>query len=121
MKLKIASPQGRWLVFLVLCLAALNTWARPPRAREACGVLQNIDLNSRSLTLKADKRERPLEVIWKGDTRFVKDWKFDAPTTLKSGMRACIYYHSPFFGKPFITKITWTSNSSSSTDQRQKL
>lgn len=121
MKLRIVSPRGCPLVLLVLCLAALNTWARPPRAREACGLLQNIDLDSRSLTLKADKEGRPLEVVWTGDTRFLKDWKFDAPTALKPGMRACVYYRSPFFGKPFVTKVTWTSNPSPSTGQREKL
>jgi hypothetical protein len=45
----------------------------------------------------------------KGDTRFIKGWKFTNDTALKMGLRACVYYLSPFFGKPFVTKVVWTN------------
>jgi hypothetical protein len=32
-------------------------------------------------------------------------------TELKVGMDVTIYYHSPFFGKPYATKVVWTNNS----------
>ena len=95
----------RWLVLGALCLAAVNGWARPPRAREACGVLQNVDLNARTLTLAPEEGEHPLEVVWKRDTKFLKNWKFESANALNKGGRACIFYHSPFFGKPFVTKV----------------
>lgn len=95
----------RWLLLGALCLTAVNTWARPPRAREACGVLQNIDVAARTLTLVPEKGERPLVAVWKSETKFFKNRNFESANTLKEGVRACVYYHSPFFGKPFVTKV----------------
>jgi len=31
------------------------------------------------------------------------------PGSLKEDLRACVYYRSPFFGKPFVTKVVWTN------------
>ena len=45
----------------------------------------------------------------KGDTKFIKDWKFTDDIALKTGLRACVYYRSSFFGKPFVTKVVWIS------------
>lgn len=83
--------------------------ARPPRARELCGVVQAIDLQTRTLTIQSPKRDMPATFAVKGDTKFIKDWKFADSAALKAGLRACVYYRSPFFGKPFVTKIVWTS------------
>ena len=83
--------------------------ARPPRARELCGVIQAIDPQTRTLTIQSPKRESATVFAVKGDTRFIKDWKFTNDTALKSGLRACVYYRSPIFGKPFVTKVVWTS------------
>jgi hypothetical protein len=83
--------------------------ARPPRARELCGVIQAIDPQTRTLTIQSPKSESAATFAVKGDTRFIKDWKFTTDTALKAGLRACVYYRSPFFGKPFITKVVWIS------------
>ncbi len=85
-----------------------NAGARPPRARELCGVIQAIDLQTRSLTIQSPKRDQPATFAVKSDTRFIKDWKFAEAAALKEGLRACVYYRSPFFGQPFVTKIVWS-------------
>ena len=105
MKTQIAPRVVRCLFLVTLCLASFDTWARPPRAREACGVLQNVDVNARTLTLAPAKGERPLEFVWKRDTKFLKNSNFESASALNQGGRACVYYHTPFFGKPFVTKV----------------
>lgn len=82
--------------------------AHAPRARELCGVIQSIDSQSGTLTIQTTKGNAPATFAIKRDTRFLKDWKFGDAGLLKEGLRACVYYHSPFFGKPFVTKVVWT-------------
>lgn len=95
----------------LLCLSSADSWARPPRAREACGVVQTIDREARTLTLVPEKGTRPLVVVWKKDTKFLKSWNFESAAALGEGVRACVFYRSPFFGKPFVTKVVWINGS----------
>ncbi len=88
-------------------LTPLIAEARPPQARELCGVVQAIDLQTRTVTIQSPKRNQPATFAVKGDTQFIKDWKFTDAAALKEGLRACVHYRSPFFGKPFVTKIVW--------------
>lgn len=110
MKTEMVPRLPRSLVLVTLCLAACDTWARPPRARELCGVLQNVDGEARTLTLTPEKGERPFVAVWKRDTKFLKNWNFESADALKRGVRACVFYHSPFSGKPFVTKVIWTED-----------
>lgn len=97
------------LVLTGALLHPSNAEARPPRARELCGVIQAIDLQTRTVAVQSPKQGQPATFAVKGDTKFIKDWKFTDSTSLKAGLRACVYYHSPFFGKPFVTKIVWSN------------
>lgn len=82
--------------------------AHAPRARELCGIIQSTDSQSGTLTIQTPRRIAPATFVIKRDTRFIKDWKFTDAGSLKEGLRVCVYYHSPFFGKPFVTKVVWT-------------
>ncbi len=109
MKSRFSSLKAALAVTVLLCLSSADTWARPPRAREFCGVIQAIDVQSHTLTVQSPKRDQPLTVVWKRDTQFIHDWKFTDSAALKEGLRACVYYRSPFFGKPFVTKVVWVN------------
>lgn len=106
MKLKSLTPA---IAAVALLLSAAEGQARPPRARELCGVIQMIDSASHTLTVQSPKRDEPFTVVWKRDTRFIKNWKFTESAALKEGLRACVYYRSPIFGKPFVTKVVWVN------------
>ena len=88
-------------------LTPQNVDARPPRACKLCGVIQAIDPQTHMVTIQPPKQGAPATFAIKRDTRFIKDWKFTDAGALKDGTRACVYYRSPFFGKPFITKVIW--------------
>ncbi len=112
MKSNASSLKAALMAAAFLCLSSADTWARRPRARELCGVIQAIDPQTHSLTVQSPKRDQPLAVVWKRDTRFIKNWKFVPADTLKEGTRGCVYYHTPFFGKPFVTKVVWLNEQS---------
>lgn len=107
MKPKSSSLKVALAVTVLLCQSGVDSWARPPRARELCGVIQAIDPQTHTLTVQSPKRDQPLAVVWKRNTKFIHDWKFTESAALKEGLRACVYYRSPIFGKPFVTKVVW--------------
>lgn len=97
------------LVFTATLLTTPNVEARPPRAREVAAVVQAINHSERTLSLGYQKSRSPRELIWHSDTKFLRDWKFVPATELKEGTRVTVYYHSPFFGKPYVSKVVWTN------------
>ena len=94
---------------MLLCLSGVDSWGCPPRARELCGVIQAIDPQTHTLTIESPKRDKPLTVVLKRETKFIKNWKFTEQDSLAEGQHACIYYRSPLFGRPFVTKVVWTT------------
>jgi hypothetical protein len=105
MKPKSSSLKTALAIVALLCLSSADTWARPPRAREWCGVIEAIDAQTHTLTIQSPKLDQPLTVVWKRDTEFIHNWKLTDSAALKEGLRACVYFHSPFFGKPFVSKL----------------
>jgi hypothetical protein len=106
MKSKFFTPA---IAAVALLLSAAESQARPPRARELCGVVQAIDPQTHTLTIESPNRDKPLTVVLKQETKFIMNWKFTEQGSLAKGQRACIYYRSPLFGKPFVTKVVWTT------------
>lgn len=113
MKRNAIAPSLSLLVLTALCLTAATSSARPPRARELCGVLQNVDGGAHQMVLLPKGSGKPLELDWKPDTSFVRGGEFDRAASLKEGARLCVYYRSPFFGRPFVTKVVWQEKTAS--------
>jgi hypothetical protein len=109
MKSKSSPLKIAFATVMLLNLSITDTWARAPRARELCGVIQAIDPQTHTLIIESPQRDKPLTVVLKQETEFIKDWKFTESGSLREGQRACVYYRSPLFGKPFVTKIVWTT------------
>ena len=113
MKKKTITPSLCLLAFSALWLTASTSWARPPRARELCGALQVVDPQTHLLTLLTAGNETPLRLAWKADTSLVRNDQFDTTEALKAGAQVCVYYRTPFFGKPFVTKVVWQEQAAS--------
>ena len=99
----------RALALLSSFLIVSEASARPPRAREAQAFVESIELATQTLTLKYPKGEGPEKVIWTKQTKFVHNGEFASASLLKESANAVIFYRSPFFGKPFATKVVWTT------------
>lgn len=93
----------------VCCFVGNDALGHTVQAREVHAVIQSIDFQKRTLTLTHLQRRGPQKFIWKTATEFLRDRKLVPATELKEGTRVTVYYHSPFFGKPFVTKIVWDS------------
>jgi hypothetical protein len=91
-------------------LATSNARAHSPLAREASAIVQTINHDKRILTLNYPQGSGPQVVIWNSNTEFLCDGKTVPATELKEGTHTTIFYHSPFFGKPFATKIALSTS-----------
>jgi hypothetical protein len=96
------------LLFATMFLATPNAGAHSPLAREASAIVQTINHDKRILTLTYPQGRGPQVVVWNSDTEFICDGKIVPVTELKEGTHVTIFYHSPFFGKSFATKINWS-------------
>lgn len=96
-----------WLLAFgaILWLAPVESQARPPRARERQCVIQTIEHDARTMTLRCGKDAKPLELVWTRQTKFLKDWRFADVAPLKQGHSVVVYYRTPFFGKKFATRV----------------
>lgn len=80
------------------------------RAREEFGTIQAINIGTRRLTINPARDAKPLTLVWNSQTRFLQDWRFTTVERLKQGTQVTVYYHSPFFGDRFATKIVWRTS-----------
>lgn len=93
------------MLFTAVCFSAVNVSARPPRSRPVEATVESVNLADRTLTITPAKGPSLLALT--RQTKFLHNWKFTTADELKPGTRATVYYRTPFFGKPFVTKIVW--------------
>lgn len=101
---------GPALLGLVL-LSATAANAHTVLSRPACGVVERLDLASRTVQFSPNHGKAPAELALTSQTRFVHNRHFAPADELKDGTRAVVYYRTPFFGKPFVTKVVWINGS----------
>lgn len=110
MKTMKATRFGPALLGLVLFSAtAVN--AHTCRSRLACGVVERPDKVGRTVQFSPKDGKAPTELALTNQTKFVHSWHFAPADELKDGTRAVVYYRTPFFGKPFVTKLVWVNGS----------
>jgi hypothetical protein len=97
-----------WLAALLMALA----WpaaAHTGLSRPASGVIESLDSGTRTVRFTPATGHAPHELVITRQTKFIHDWQFAAAGEVKPGTKAVIYYRTPFFGKPFITKVVWSN------------
>ena len=97
------------LVLTTVLLTGTSASARPPRARPVEATVESINLETRTLTIASAKSKAPSDLALTWQTKFLHNWKFAAASQLKPGTRATVYYRTPLFGKPFVTKVVWVN------------
>ena len=102
--------RSKSILFLLLAVVLMTSSAEAssPRARQTVAVIETINRDKRTLSLSYPQRRGPREVTWYSDTRFLRDWKSVPATELREGTHVTVYFHSPFFGRPYATKVVWT-------------
>ena len=101
MKTPILKLPGIALIASAILITAAQVEALPPRGRHVEGVLTNVDTKDKWASLTTDKGKM-LSFHWSERTRFIKE------VPPRNGARASAVYHQPFFGEPFVTKMSVT-------------
>lgn len=84
---------------------ALGQDAQTSRDKCCGGTIETIDQDARILRLKRDGEAEPLTLVWNRHTSFIEGTGFVTAAALTKGARVTVWYHTPFFGKRFATKI----------------
>lgn len=95
------------VVLAASMIAARPAAAHTVRSRPAPGTIETLDTVARTVRLLPTRGKAPTELVLTRQTKFIHDWRFATASELKPGTRAVVYYRSPFFGRPFATKVVW--------------
>lgn len=80
--------------------------AIPRTGRYITGVIQKVDVPNQEVALLREDSGGVVSFIWNKRTDFIASGKFTDAAILKKGARVEVIRHAPFFGKPFVTKVT---------------
>ena len=86
-------------------IEALGQDTQTRRDKCCCGTIVSIDQDARILRLNRDGEAEALTLVWNSQTRFIEGMRLVNATELTKGARVTVWYHTPFFGKRFATKI----------------
>jgi hypothetical protein len=106
MKTTAASRVAAALLLSAACLPAPSASARPPSARPAQGKVLSVDRDTRTFVFKPESKP-PSVFAWNRDTLFVHNWQLTNSVALREGLSGTVYYRSPLFRKPSVTKVVW--------------
>jgi len=93
-----------------LCFIAPSVQAHTVHSRELDATVRTIQAETRTLVVVSAKTMSPLQFVWNKSTSFIEDDHVVDAAALREGLRVKIYYRSPFFGKPYLTKVIWNSS-----------
>lgn len=98
-----------FILVVALCLTAPSARAHSVHARELEASIQSLRMETRTLVVISVKAKSPREMVWNKSTSFIENGHFVDAAKLREGIQVKLYYHSPFFGKPYLTKVAWNS------------
>lgn len=85
--------------------------AKTPTGRHISGIVQRTDGQTREVELLRTDTDRLLSFVWSNRTKFVANRQFVSAAILQQGAKVEVIYHRPFFGRPFVTKVTLLTTS----------
>lgn len=107
------APKPAWkagvMLWTALVLLPLGAEAGASRARRAEGKVLVVDRETQTILVKPPSGKRPLLVDWNKHTWFIHNGRVTNAVALTEGVRVAVFYHSPLFSKPFVTKVVWSN------------
>ena len=77
-----------------------------PHGRQITGTIRKVDAPAREVEMLREDKGTLLNFVWNKYTTFIANAQFADAGILKKGARVEVNSHTPFFGKPFVTKVT---------------
>ncbi len=99
-------------LFVALLLAASivgssKAFALPRLGRDSAGIVERLDGSAKTFQLRRPKNAPSMTLSWNSRTRFIEGAQFVDAAKLREGVPVSVIYRSPFFGKPFVTKVVF--------------
>jgi hypothetical protein len=103
----------KWIALLFVLLAnfTISAEAMSPHGRHITGIIKSVDARTREVEMLREDKGTLIKFVWNKWTDFIANGQFAAPTILKKGVRVEVIHHQPFFGSPFVRKVTLLSTS----------
>lgn len=83
--------------------------ALPNTGRHITGTIENVDSQNKEVTLRPENKGSAISFVWNKRTTFSTDTRPADASILKTGRRVKTIYHSPFFGKPYVSRVILTT------------
>ena len=99
------------LILAVVVGIPVPAAARAPRGRPISGIVQKTNARTREAEILRTDTGAPLRFVWISRTIFVANVQIVDAAILEPGAKVEVIYHQPFFGRPFVTKVTLLSAS----------
>ena len=95
-----------WLIFMMaFFLIPTATQAMPRLSREGDGVIQTVNWDNQTFTIRMDEQSQLRLFEWARDTQFFEGLAASTAHGLSTAVAVHIRYHVPFFGKPYVCKV----------------
>lgn len=95
-------------VILMLAVLAVTTpfaAALPNTGRRITGTVESVDANAKEAILRPENKGSAVSFVWNKRTTFSTNTQPADASILKKGRRVKTIYHSPFFGKPYVSRV----------------
>lgn len=99
------------MLWATVALLPLDAQAYVSRARRTEGRVLVVDRETQTFLVKPPNGKRPLLLNWNKGTRFIHNRQFTNAVALTQGVPVEVFYHSPLFSKPYVTKVLWDNGS----------
>ncbi len=99
-------------IILMLAIVAATTpfaAALPTTGRHISGTVENVDAQNKEATLRPENKGSAVSFIWNKRTTFSTATRPADASILKTGRGMKTIYHSPFFGKPYVSRVILTT------------
>ena len=77
-----------------------------PTGRHISGIVQKTNGKSREVEFLRTDSGGPLGFVWNNRTKVVANIQFVSAAILQQGAKVEVIHPRPFFGRPFVTKVT---------------
>ncbi|MCB1209130.1 MAG: hypothetical protein KDK97_07370 [Verrucomicrobiales bacterium] len=94
------------LLFAMLASFTMPATARTPHGRDIIGIIQRVNPQTQEVEMRRDDTGAVITFVRVKRTTFVADGRLADATILKPGAHVTVSHHVPFFGKPFVTRVT---------------
>jgi hypothetical protein len=99
------------ILFAVLASFVTPAIARAPQGRHITGTIRKVDATAKEVEMLREDKGTVIKFVWNKQTDFIVAGQFADPAILTKGARVEVIHHEPFFGSPFVRKVTLLSTS----------